>query len=103
MISVGQGALTNGAKSHSLHFSIAVGEHALDGADGVVSGELTEKHGAKPGPGIQCSHALVGTMLGDPALKFRTRNELDYLTKNCRLGHGLEILWERRWVFVNPF
>ena len=91
-IGVGQCAATDGAESQLLHLRILMGKHALDGANGVVAGELSKKQSPKPTPAVEAPCPGVAVMPGNDCLEFSTGDELNDLGKNGRRSHRSENL-----------
>jgi len=101
-VGIGERAAPDGAEAQAIHRRIVLREHALDGADGIVSGELAEEKRAEPGPGVEGAHATVGVSMADPAGENRARNDLDDLMKNGILRQSLKSSVERK-VCRKPF
>ena len=89
-VGVGQSTAPDGTKPEPGHLGILMGENTFDGADGVVSGELTEQKRPEPAPAVKTPRPGVAVVAGDDRFEFGTGDELNDLGKNGRRSQSLK-------------
>jgi hypothetical protein len=73
--------------------NIVLREDALQGSDGIVTGELAKEQASEPSPAVEGSNTFVSVVPANPGLELGSGNQFDNLGENSVLSHKARTSW----------